>query len=131
FETAIDAREFAPAAASRDMFLDAQGEPVPRLSIDSALAAGIPGEVAGMALLARKYGRLPVAQSLAPAIRLAREGFPLSARLHDALERRLAQFKAEPDVARNFLSRGARRFGAAAQLRGRRAHRGAEHPFAV
>src|SRR6266852_5346286 len=39
FETAIDAREFAPAAASRDMFLDAQGEPVPRLSTDSALAA--------------------------------------------------------------------------------------------
>src|SRR5258706_11690476 len=47
FETAIDAREFAPAAASRGMFLDAQGEPVPRLSTDSALGAGIPGEVAG------------------------------------------------------------------------------------
>ncbi len=107
FETAIDAREFAPAAASRDMFLDAQGEPVPRLSTDSALGAGIPGEVAGMALLARKYGRVPVAQSLAPAIRLAREGFPLSARLHDALERRLAQFVAEPEVARNFLRKGA------------------------
>jgi gamma-glutamyltranspeptidase/glutathione hydrolase len=107
FETAIDAREFAPAAASRDMFLDAQGEPVPHLSTDSALAAGIPGEVAGMALLARKYGRVPVAKSLAPAIRLAREGFPLTAHLHDALERRLAQFVAAPDVARNFLRNGA------------------------
>ena len=107
FETAIDAREFAPAAASRDMFLDAKGEPVPGLSTDSALAAGIPGEPAGMALLAAKYGKVSVAKSLAPAIRLAREGFPLSARLHDSLERRLAQFASEPDVARNFLRDGA------------------------
>jgi gamma-glutamyltranspeptidase/glutathione hydrolase len=107
FETAIDAREFAPAAASRDMFLDAHGEPVARLSTDSALGAGIPGEVAGMAMLARKYGRIAVAQSLAPAIRLAREGFPLSAHLHDALQRRLAQFAGEPEVARNFLRKGA------------------------
>ncbi len=107
FETAIDAREFAPAAASRDMFLDAKGEPVPRLSTDSALAAGIPGEPAGMALLAAKYGKVPVARSLAPAIRLAREGFPLSARVHESLERRLAQFAGDPDVARNFLRDGA------------------------
>ena len=78
FETAIDAREFAPAAASRDMFLDAHGDPVPGLSTRSALAAGIPGEPAGLALLAARYGRLPVARSLAPAIRLARDGFPLS-----------------------------------------------------
>ena len=106
-ETAIDAREYAPAAATRDMFLDARGEPVPGLSMDSALAAGIPGEPGGMALLAARYGRLPVAQSLAPAIRLARQGFPLSARLHDALQRSLKQFAADPQVARNFLRRGA------------------------
>jgi gamma-glutamyltranspeptidase/glutathione hydrolase len=107
FETAIDAREFAPAAATRDMFLDAHGEPVPGLSTDSALGAGIPGEPAGMALLAAHYGKLPVAQSLAPAIRLARSGFPLSAHLHEALQRRLAQFAADPEVARNFLRHGA------------------------
>ena len=107
FETAIDAREFAPAAATRDMFLDAPGEPVPGLSTDSALGAGIPGEPAGMALLAARYGKLPVAQSLAPAIRLARKGFPLSAHLHEALQRRLAQFAADPEVARNFLRHGA------------------------
>jgi gamma-glutamyltranspeptidase/glutathione hydrolase len=106
-EMAVDAREFAPAAASRDMFLDAKGEPVPRLSIDSALAAGIPGEPAGMALLAAKYGKVSVAKSLAPAIRLARSGFSLTAHLHEALERRSAQFAAEPDVARNFLRAGA------------------------
>lgn len=107
FETAIDAREFAPAAATRDMFLDAQGQPVPGLSTDSALAAGIPGEAAGMALLASKYGRLAAARTLAPAIRLARSGFPLSAHLHEALQKRLAQFSAEPEVARNFLRHGA------------------------
>ncbi|MGB8694733.1 MAG: gamma-glutamyltransferase [Steroidobacteraceae bacterium] len=107
FETAIDAREFAPAAATRDMFLDAHGEPVPGLSTDSALGAGIPGEPAGMALLATRYGKLPVAQSLAPAIRLARSGFPLSTHLREALQRRLAQFAADPEVARNFLRHGA------------------------
>lgn len=107
FEISVDAREIAPAAATRDMYLDAQGNPVPGLSTDSALAAGIPGEPAGMALLAARYGRLPIARSLAPAIRLAREGFPLSKHLQDGLNARLAQFKAEPDVARNFLRDGA------------------------
>ena len=107
FETAIDAREYAPAAATRDMFLDAQGNPQPGLSRNSALAAGIPGEPAGWALLAARYGKLPVARSLAPAIRLAREGFPLSARLHDAVRGKLAQFAADPEVARNFLRDGA------------------------
>ncbi len=107
FEIALDAREFAPGAATRDMFLDAQGNPVPDLSTDSALAAGIPGEPAGMALLAARYGKLPVAQSLAPAIRLARAGFPLSVHLHDSLQSHLEQFRSEPDVARNFLRGGA------------------------
>ena len=106
FETAIDAREFAPAAASRDMFLDAQGNPVPDLSTRSALAAGIPGEPAGLALLAARYGRLSVAKSLAPAIRLARDGFPLSLHLHDALVSHVELFRSEPDVARNFLRDG-------------------------
>jgi gamma-glutamyltranspeptidase/glutathione hydrolase len=106
FETAVDAREYAPAAATRDMFLDAQGNPVPGLSVRSALAAGIPGEPAGWALLAARYGKLPVAKSLGPAIRLASAGFPLSARLHDAVQGKLAQFAADPEVARNFLRDG-------------------------
>jgi gamma-glutamyltranspeptidase / glutathione hydrolase len=106
-EVAIDAREFAPAAATRDMYLDAQGQPVPGLSTESALAAGVPGEPAGLALLAARYGRLPVARTLAPAIHLARDGFPLSAHLHDGLVARLEQFKSEPDVAQNFLRQGA------------------------
>jgi gamma-glutamyltranspeptidase/glutathione hydrolase len=106
-EKVIDARERAPGAASRDMFLDAQGEPVPHLSTDSALAAGIPGEPAGMAWLAAHYGRLPAARTLAPAMRLARAGFPLTARLQGMLKEHLEQFAADPEIAKNFLRAGA------------------------
>src|SRR5687767_15635964 len=70
FETMVDAREVAPKAATRDMFLDDQGNVVPGRSMQTALAAGIPGEAAGWAQLAAKYGRLPFKTSLQPAIRL-------------------------------------------------------------
>ena len=71
----VDARERAPLAATRDMFLDAQGNAVRQRSIDGALAAAIPGLPAGLEHLAERYGRLPLSKSLAPAIRLAREGW--------------------------------------------------------
>lgn len=71
----IDARERAPLAASRDMYLDADGNADRSKAVDGALAAGIPGLPAGIVHLAAKYGRLPLAESLAPAIRLAREGW--------------------------------------------------------
>jgi gamma-glutamyltranspeptidase / glutathione hydrolase len=105
-DVAIDARERAPAAATRDMFLDPGGQPVPGLSMNSALAAGIPGEPAGMALLARKYGRLPASRSLAPAIRLARDGFALTLRLQQGIQSHQPQWVAVPEIARNFLPAG-------------------------
>ena len=77
FQVMLDGRERAPLAAHRDLYLDAQGHPVPGLSLDGPLAAGIPGTPAALAHLARHYGRLPLARSLAPAIRLARDGFPV------------------------------------------------------
>ena len=77
----IDAREVAPAKATRDMFLDAAGNPVRGLSTNSALAAGIPGEPAGLALMQSRYGKLKLSQTLAPAIRLARDGFEMYPRL--------------------------------------------------
>jgi len=77
----IDAREVAPGKATRDMFLDAAGNPVRGLSTNSALAAGIPGEPAGLALMQSRYGKLKLAQTLAPAIRLARDGFEMYPRL--------------------------------------------------
>lgn len=78
----IDAREVAPLKASRDMFLDAMGNPVRGASTNTALAAGIPGEPAGLALLQSRYGRLKLSQTLQPAIRLARDGFPMYPRLN-------------------------------------------------
>ena len=76
----VDARETAPAAATRDMYLDENGEPVRSASLSGPLAAGIPGLPAALEHIAAKYGRLPLAQSLAPAIRLAREGLPVTER---------------------------------------------------
>lgn len=72
----IDAREVAPAAASEGMYLDASGEPIPGASRNGPLAAGIPGLPAALAHLAENYGRLPLSESLQPAIRLAEQGFP-------------------------------------------------------
>jgi gamma-glutamyltranspeptidase/glutathione hydrolase len=105
-EVMIDLREMAPGAASRDMYLDKDGNPVPGLSRDSALAAGIPGEPAGLAHLARKYGKLPLSVSLAPAIKLARDGFPLYPRLRGGMQFKKAAFLKTPDAARVFLVDG-------------------------
>lgn len=102
----IDAREKAPLAATRDMFLGPDGNPVPGLSLNSALAAGISGEPAGMEQLALHYGRLPLAVSLAPAIRLAREGFPVYTRLHANIERKRAVFAKQKEAAQVWLRGG-------------------------
>ena len=105
-EMMIDLREMAPGAASRDMYLDKDGNPVPGLSRDSALAAGIPGEPAGLAHLARKYGKLPLAVSMAPAIKLAREGFALYPRLRGGMQFKKDAFLKTPDATRVYLVNG-------------------------
>ena len=104
-ETMIDAREVAPKAATRDMFLDENGNVVPGRSTATALAAGIPGEAAGWAHMATKYGRLPLKTSLQPAIRLAREGFPLNTRLRGGIEAKRNLFQAGA-AAKIFLVNG-------------------------
>lgn len=76
----IDARERAPAAATADMFVDEAGEPRFDLMREGPLAAGIPGLPAALAEVSRRYGRLPLATVLAPAVRLAEEGFAVDAR---------------------------------------------------
>ncbi|MBI5782631.1 MAG: gamma-glutamyltransferase [Gammaproteobacteria bacterium] len=106
FEIMIDARERAPLAATRDMYLR-DGRPVPALSIDGALAAGIPGTPAALAHLAKKYGKLPLKQTLAPAIRLARDGFPVTPLYSKMLLRqqmRLTDYF--PEAARVYLKEG-------------------------
>ena len=89
FTTMVDARERAPLAASADMYLDKKGAPVPRLSLDGPLAAAIPGTPAALVHIARQYGRLPLSRSLAPAIRLAREGFAVTSRYRRLVRHRL------------------------------------------
>ncbi|HTQ83689.1 MAG TPA: gamma-glutamyltransferase [Pseudolabrys sp.] len=86
-DIAIDYRETAPAAATPTMFLDTQGNPDAAKSRDSALAIGVPGTVAGLALAAEKYGsgKLSLADLIAPAINLAQNGFPVEDDLADSL----------------------------------------------
>jgi gamma-glutamyltranspeptidase/glutathione hydrolase len=105
-ETMIDAREVAPAAATRNMFLDSRGEPVPNLSTRSALAAAIPGEPAGLAYLAAKFGKLPLKQSLQPAIKLAERGFPLYTRLRGAIAFRQQELSNTAALAAIYLVNG-------------------------
>ncbi len=81
----LDGREVAPLAATENMYLDAQGKAVDIASRDGALAAGIPGEPAALAALASKYGKLGFARDLQPAIRYARDGFIVDAKLARAI----------------------------------------------
>lgn len=74
----VDYREQAPSAASRTMYQDAQGKLIPGASTVGARAAGVPGTVMGLLLAEEKYGHLGRVRVMAPAIRLARSGFPVS-----------------------------------------------------
>lgn len=105
-EVMIDGRERAPLAAGPTMYLDAAGEVVPRLSLDGPLAAAIPGTAAALVHLSERYGRLPLTQTLAPAIRHAREGFPVDDRYRMLAGFRAEALRASPDAAAIFLDGG-------------------------
>lgn len=95
----IDYREEAPLAATSNMYLDAQGNVIPKASIVGYRAIGVPGSAAGLVYAERKYGRLTLQKVMAPAIRLAADGFVLSAEeaqeLHDPI---LTQFPASKKI---------------------------------
>jgi gamma-glutamyltranspeptidase/glutathione hydrolase len=96
-DVAIDYRETAPAAITRDIFLRADGKPDPDKSRNSALGIGVPGTVAGLAMALEKYGsgRFTLAQILKPAIELARDGFVVTDDMADTLSdmyRRMARW---------------------------------------
>jgi gamma-glutamyltranspeptidase/glutathione hydrolase len=99
----VDGREVAPAAAEADMYLDDNGDPIARASRDGPLAAGIPGLPASLVHVAQTYGRLPLAESLEPAIRYAREGFVAYESLSNGLGRRS---RAMNDAAREVFLPG-------------------------
>ena len=104
FETMVDAREKAPGAASRDMYLDKAGNEIPNASTNGPISAAIPGEPAAFEYLARKYGKLTLKQCLQPAIRLARDGFPLYARLQFGIKAKRDILMRSPDAAKVFLT---------------------------
>lgn len=103
YEMMIDAREKAPSAADRDMYLDTKGQVQERLSKDGPLAAGIPGLPAGLVHLAKNHGRLPLKKSLAPAIRYAIEGFKVTPRYRLMAEMQKEILLASPEAAAIFL----------------------------
>jgi gamma-glutamyltranspeptidase/glutathione hydrolase len=106
FETMIDGREKAPLAAHKTLFLDANGKVINGLSKDGALAAAIPGMPAGLVHLSEKYGRLPLAESLKPAIGYAQNGFAIGTRYLKMLTFRAAVIKQSPQTAAIFLNNG-------------------------
>lgn len=104
----IDGRETAPQAAHKDMFLGANGKPVPGLSLNGGLAAAIPGEPAALVYITEHYGRLPLAKLLAPAIRLAEKGFIVDHQFNhfSTMDDRLQMLQRFPNTATVFLHEG-------------------------
>jgi gamma-glutamyltranspeptidase / glutathione hydrolase len=100
----LDYREKAPAAATRDMYLDAKGNVVPGMSLVGYKASGVPGTVAGLTYAQKHFGKLTLAQDMAPAIKLASEGYVLSAEeAHNLQSKNLTHF---PASARIFQRNG-------------------------
>jgi gamma-glutamyltranspeptidase/glutathione hydrolase len=98
----LDYREVAPAAATRDMYLDVQGEVVEDLSLTGHKAVGVPGTVAGMWEAHRRYGRLTWKELLAPAIELADQGFLVPPQLAANLQEELPRLAAVSGFQRYF-----------------------------
>jgi len=103
---AIDYRETASGRASKTMFLDAAGNVIPDAPKTGHRAAGVPGTVAGMALALETFGTKPWKDVLAPAIRLAEEGFPVSYSLARQLRSGESKFSQYPETKRIFLRNG-------------------------
>jgi gamma-glutamyltranspeptidase/glutathione hydrolase len=106
--TFIDGRERAPGAAFKNMYLDSDGNPIPKLSLDGGKAAAIPGEPAALVFIAKHFGRLPLSKTLAPAIRLAEQGFPIDEHFKHfvMMGDRLQQLQKFPASAAIFLHDG-------------------------
>ena len=102
----VDARETAPAAVNSKDYLAANGDLDKDHSLNGPLSAAIPGEPAGLVWLAEHYGKLPLAKSMAPAIRIAREGFAIDKRFSDEVRYRKPIFERYPASVALFLDKG-------------------------
>ncbi|MBK3473536.1 gamma-glutamyltransferase [Pseudomonas carnis] len=105
-KTFLDFREKAPLAATADMYLDKAGNVVEGLSAKGHLAVGVPGTVSGMELALSKYGTLKRAQVIAPAIKLAENGFELEQGDIDLLNTATGEFEKDQDMRGIFLHNG-------------------------
>jgi gamma-glutamyltranspeptidase / glutathione hydrolase len=102
----LDARETSPASATPQAFLDGHGALDPNRSQNGPWSAGIPGLPAALVELAGKYGRLPLKTTLAPAIRIARDGFPVYARLEKGYAQRRTVMERYPGTRAVYLADG-------------------------
>ncbi|EQD70454.1 gamma-glutamyltransferase, partial [mine drainage metagenome] len=102
----LDFRERAPLAATPTLFQDAQGNVVPGRSTKTWLGVGVPGSVMGLDAALKKYGTMSLKQVMAPAIKLARDGFVLQPGDVKILDTRSKDFAAHPNVAAIFLNHG-------------------------
>ena len=107
-EEALDYRERAPFAATRDMYLDANGEVIKDASLVGYKAVGVPGTVAGLALAHKRHGKLPWADVVEPSRKLAAEGFPVSQYLARSLtvKRTVERLQKFPESWRIFERNG-------------------------
>jgi len=101
--TFLDFRERAPQAATKTMYLDEKGVPVPGLSTAGYLAVGVPGSVLGFETARSRYGTLSRQDLMAPAIRLARQGFALDAGDAGSLQRSAKKLGKDPAAAAIYL----------------------------
>ena len=105
--SALDFRETAPATATAGMFLGSDGEPVAERSLVGPLAAGVPGSPSGLFELHRRLGRLPWVRVVAPAVRLARDGFVVTPRLASSVAAARDLLARFPETAEVWLPGGA------------------------
>jgi gamma-glutamyltranspeptidase / glutathione hydrolase len=103
--TSFDFREKAPLAASETMYLDENGEIQNNINHDSILAVGVPGTVAGLELAHQRLGSMPWRELVAPAVKLARDGIPISWQLHDSFKGRKSRWDRYPSSAKVFLKK--------------------------
>ena len=103
----LDFREKAPAKASADMYLDANGNVIPDKSLYTHQAAGVPGSVDGMVQAHQKYGKLKWAELVQPAIDLAAKGFKVTELLANDLNRNMGKFDTLNTSGKNYFARTA------------------------
>jgi len=101
--TTFDFREKAPLAATEDMYLDEEGYIRDNSNHEGILAVGVPGTVSGLEMAHREYGVLKWSELVAPAVRLARDGIPITWKLHDDFKDRKERWERYPSSAKVFL----------------------------